>query len=89
MIHLVLPADVDPTTTTLIAAAMRTAAGAIVIDGVGVERIGPPGLQLLLTLRARADDSGGSLAITRPSPSLRTAIRTFGADPLLYPTIGG
>ena len=78
-----LPATIDLPATMSLADTLRASNGAILLDGSAVERIGIPGIQLLLSARATMDTTGGTFVIERASDALCASLATAGAERLL------
>ncbi|WP_267382438.1 MULTISPECIES: STAS domain-containing protein [unclassified Sphingomonas] len=83
MTRLPLPGTFDLPAVIQLAGKLRSTSGPVVLDGAAVERIGIPGLQLLLSAQATAQAGGKMFEIRHPSNALITAANTAGANEII------
>lgn len=85
MTELALPSVFDAAAASDLTPAVRTAAAAgdLQVDGSAVDRIGTPGLQLLLAAARAVRADGNAFTLTDPSPALVASLVLAGAHHLL------
>jgi anti-anti-sigma regulatory factor len=77
---LALPAILDLTAAQTLKEILgeATLSRAVVLNGVGVERVGTPAVQVLLAAAQSAAAEGHAFALTQPSDVLRSAFHDLG-----------